>query len=205
MVTIAPPPTQTPRNIQSGVRLRRWNRAEYYRMAEIGVLRPDEAVELINGEVIAKVSPIGPPHRVTVYLASRYLERMFGEDYYTDAQSSLILDDLSEPQPDILVARGGVQNYIDQHPLASQACLVIEVSDSTLPYDRSVKSLLYSQAGIPEYWILNLGARQLEVYRSPNAVTGYASMTVFTEADTITPLEPPIEIAISKLFPPKKA
>lgn len=149
--------------------MRRWTRDEYYRLGEVGVLRPDERVELIDGEIIT-LPPQSSGHATAVYLASAVLRAIFGIGYLVDVRLPLAPSELSEPEPDLAVVVGNPRDYLDEHPRT--ALLVVEVADTTLEYDRETKASLYAAASIPEYWILNLIDRQLEMHREPGALPG---------------------------------
>ncbi len=151
----------------SAVQLRRWTRQEYHQLAESGVLRPDERVELIEGEIV-EMPPQLSPHATGVCLAEDALRAAFGPGFVVRAQLPLALGEYSEPEPDVAVVVGGPRDYAKAHP--TTAVLVVEVSDATLAFDRNVKASLYAAAGIPEYWIVNLVHRQLEVHCDPGAL-----------------------------------
>jgi Uma2 family endonuclease len=188
-----------------GIRLRRWTRDEYYRLAEAGIFRPDERLELINGEIIEHVSPIGSPHSNTVIKAFHRLTEAFGPDFYINIGEPVPTDDSGEPEPDLIVAAGMVDDYADHHPGPSDIRLVVEVSDSSLSYDRRTKAPLYSDAGIPEYWIINVQARRVEVYRDPSPAAGYRTVAEYSETDTVTPLfAPNASISIAAMLPRKR-
>lgn len=169
-------------------RRRRWSRQEYHRMVEVGLLQDDDRVELLDGEIV-EMSPPGPPHSAVITRANSLLLRIFGEAFYVRVQLPVALDKYSEPQPDFAVIR--VQDLDDEeHP--ATALLVLEVSDSSLRYDRVRKSRAYARAGIPEYWIVNLRERQLEVQRDPDAAAGaYRERFVLDSEAEIEPLEAP--------------
>lgn len=183
---------------------RRWTREEYYRMGEAGVLKPDERVELIDGEVVVKVSPQHPPHANGTQVAARTVERAFGAGYDVRRQVPLLLGS-SEPEPDIAVVEGNPEE-MTEHP--TTAVLVVEVADSTLRADRSEKASLYASAGIPDYWIVNLIDRQLEVLRDPMVYPSaryghaYRRSTILLPGETVRPLaRPDAEIAVDALLP----
>jgi len=144
---------------------RLFTRAEYERAAELGLFGPEERLELIGGEVIKKMTPQRSLHATGVGLAARTLGRAFGEAFDVRVQLPLALADESEPEPDVAVVRGGPRDYRDAHP--ASAVLVVEVADTSLAFDRTTKASLYASAGIPEYWIVNLQDRVLEVHREP--------------------------------------
>ncbi len=162
----------------------RFSVKDYYRMAETGVLRPDARVELLDGKII-DMSPIGPFHGdVTDHLNEIFVAASMGR-WRTRVQNSLRLDEHSEPQPDLVLAKP--ISYRQQHPQPEDVYLLIEVSDTTLAADQEDKLPAYGHAGIPEVWIVNLNDLTVEIYREPN-FTGYASKTILRAGDQAKPL-----------------
>ncbi len=141
---------------------------EYHRMGEVGILHEDDRVELIEGELIA-MSPIGSAHSGAVNALTRLLVRVVGDRGVVGVQNPVRLDDLSEPQPDFSVLKPRDDDYRRATPRPHEVLLIIEVADSSLAYDRGVKRSLYARHGIPEFWIVNLGAGEVEVYRLPQS------------------------------------
>jgi Uma2 family endonuclease len=148
----------------SAVQVRRWTRQEYERMTEAGVLTPNDRVELIGGEILT-VTPQKSPHATAVSLINEAVRGVVGTNRHVRIQLPLALTDDSEPEPDIAIVSGSIRDYRDAHP--ESALLLIEVSDSTLAFDRHVKASLYARAGVPEYWIVNLIESVVEIYREP--------------------------------------
>jgi Uma2 family endonuclease len=164
----------------------RFSVKDYYRMAETGVLRPDARVELLDGKII-DMSPIGPFHGgVTDYLNEIFTAASKGR-WRTRVQNSLRLDDHSEPQPDLVLAKPAMDFYRRRHPQAADVFLLVEVSDSTIAADQEDKLPAYGRAGVPEVWIVNLNELTVEIYREPN-FTGYGSKTVRHTGEKISPL-----------------
>jgi Uma2 family endonuclease len=185
-------------------RLYQWTREEYYKMGEFGFF-DDARVELIEGEVI-EMSPINSAHATSVTLAGEVLREIFHTGWVIREEKPLSFGINSDPEPDIAIVKGKTRDFEDAHP--STAALVIEVSDSSLTYDRSRKSSLYAKAGITDYWIVNLQDRQIEIHRRPiidaNAKYGfsYGDKMTFKEDDSVTPLaEPSATIAVADLLP----
>ena len=186
-------------------RRRIWTCEEYERAAELGLFRPEERLELIAGDIVATV-PHTPPHAAGICLSKNVLNRIFTEGYDVRSQLPLAIGNWSEPEPDIAVVTGSIRDYETQHP--TTAVLVVEVADTTLRFDRTTKSALYAQAGIPEYWILALKNRTLIAYRNPAPMSvqplGYSYQTVRTlaETETISPLAAPKAfLAVADLLP----
>jgi Uma2 family endonuclease len=139
--------------------------AEYHRMGEVGILTEDDRVELIEGELIAPF-PISTAHAGTTNRLTRTLVQIVGDRGVVAVGNPVQLDDLSEPQPDFAVLKPRDDDYGIATPRPDEVLLIIEVSDSSLAYDRNVKRSLYARHGIPEFWIVNLKAGEVEVCRT---------------------------------------
>ena len=170
-------------------RLRRWSRGEYARLIDHGILDEDDPVELLDGLLLVK-EPQHSPHRTAVLLTAKALERAFGEGWFVQTQSPIILDDRSEPEPDVCVVHGSPREYVTAHP--SHPALIVEVAQSGLRLARGRKAAAYARAGIVDYWILNLVDRTLEVYREPGRSArrhwGYGSIVVLESSALVSPL-----------------
>ena len=142
--------------------------ADYHRMGEAGILREDAHVELIDGEII-DMAPIGSLHAGTVSYLARLLMRAVGDQAVVSIQNPVMLDEHSEPEPDIALLRPRTDFYKTRHPHPSDVLLVIEVADSSLRYDREFKLPLYARHGITEVWIVDLALNVVDVYRRPEA------------------------------------
>lgn len=164
----------------------RFTVAEYMRMAEVDLLGEDSRVELVWGEIV-EMSPIYIGHTSTVKRLIRLLTQTLGDRIILGVQDPVQLSNDSLPQPDIAVLRPQDDFYSEQQPGPNDILLLIEVADSSLKYDRRVKSKLYGSAGIADYWIVNLPERQIEVYREPRP-NGYRTVTYFAPSETLTPL-----------------
>lgn len=179
---------------------RLFSREEYYRLVEHDIFTPDERTELIYGRIIARMSPMGRPHCVALSKTARALAAAFGADYAVEQQMPFQLASGLEPQPDVMVVPGIVDDYADA-PRASDILLLVEVSDSTLRYDRGTKATMYAAEGIADYWLLNLRARTLEVRRRPEG-GGYLSLDVCQEGETVAPLHAPdASVRVADLLP----
>jgi Uma2 family endonuclease len=147
---------------------KRWITAdEYERMGEAGIFPRDARLELIGGEIF-EMSPIGSPHAACVNFLSGLLNRLFGGTLIVSVQNPIRLDDFSEPQPDLALLRRRDDFYRGAHPTAADVLLVVEIADTTVVTDRSVKIPLYARAGIPEAWLVNIPDGRLEVYSDPS-------------------------------------
>jgi Uma2 family endonuclease len=140
--------------------------AEYHRLAELGFFESDNRFELIRGEII-KMAAKGRLHSVCNSLLFGELYVLMARRACVRGQEPIILSDDSEPEPDVVIARNRSDNYVSSHPLAADILLVIEVSDSTLKYDRRTKLSLYAESGIADYWIFDLVDIQLEMHSEP--------------------------------------
>jgi Uma2 family endonuclease len=163
----------------------RFSVKEYYRMAETGVLRPDARVELLDGRII-DMSPIGPFHGGLVNRLTRLFGKLSNGRWLVSAQNPLRLDDRSEPEPDVMLLKPAADDYTSRHPQPEDVFLLIEVSDSTLDYDREEKLPAYGRAGIAEAWVVNLNDETIEVHREPH-FTGYGSKTILRAGDQAAP------------------
>lgn len=157
---------------------------EYYRMAETGVLPPDVRVELLNGEII-DMSPIGPFHGGVVKRLSRLFNVKAKGRWTVSTQDPVHLDNHSEPEPDVMLLKPASGDYTSGHPKPDDVFLLIEVSDTTVGYDRDEKLPAYGRAGIAEVWIVNLDDQTIEVYREPH-FTGYGSKTILSAGEKAT-------------------
>ena len=161
----------------------RWSLAEYHQMAQIGLLDETDRVELIEGELI-DMAPIGSKHAFRVDSIARALQLAAGTSFLVRVQNPILLGEHSEPQPDIAVVKD--KNYSAAHPCAEDVLVIVEVSDTTLAYDRDVKLSLYARHGIPEVWLLDVNAGELTVYREP-AEGQYRLIRKPTTAEVVSP------------------
>jgi len=153
---------------------------QYHRMIELGILREGEATELIDGILVRKDrsdtggNPMahGPRHSLVLKRLLRQLQPVASHGYHLHPQLPVTLADMQEPEPDLAVVRGQAEDFLDRHPRSSDLLASIEVSDTTLDYDRTTKQRLYAQAGIVLYWIVNIPEGQIEVYERPIPAEG---------------------------------
>ena len=150
---------------------------DFARLGEAGVFGEDDRVELIDGE-IRGMTPIGPPHAWIVNRLTRLLVLQLADRAWVSVQNPLRLDGHTELQPDLVVARGGGNDYADRHPEAGDVLLVVEVADSSLRYDRAEKLPRYARAGIPEAWLVDIAGVAVAVRTDPGP-GGYAREQVF--------------------------
>jgi len=154
----------------------------YHQMAAAGILGPDDRVELIAGEVL-DMSPIGSLHAALVAALSDYLGRLAGGRLTVWAQNPIRLSDSSEPQPDIALVKPRADYYATAHPGPADTLLIVEVAESSLPYDLGVKVPLYARHAIPEVWVIDAATRTTHRFRGPRP-EGY------TDQDVLTPEAP---------------
>ncbi len=202
----SPQPAGPARDVLRRAPARPLTRLEFERAGEQGLFGPDERLELLGGEVIRKMSPQSGAHAAATARVEEALRRAFPEGHVVRVQMPLALGTHSEPEPDVAVVAGCLEDFDHEHPTA--AALVVEVADSTLRLDRRVKASLYALGGIPEYWLVNLPERQLEVHREPIAKVGetfqhhYRLALRLLEGDSVSPLAAPqMTIAVAALLP----
>jgi Uma2 family endonuclease len=206
-ITVRPTYDDEPEDL--GVRKHVWTRDEVYRAMAAGIFEREPKdwlkMELIDGELVEKM-PQNRPHSVAVTKGQRILGRVFGATHYIGVQSPLQVNDISEPEPDLMVVRGDPDDYPD-HPAGRDVALVMDISDSTVRQDRIVKPAIYARAGVVEYWVLLLKARLLEVRREPQLIAGtdvweYRSVHIFHPTDTVAPIATRgAVIPVSELLP----
>jgi Uma2 family endonuclease len=184
---------------------RRFSRAEYDKLIEIGFFQPGDPIELIGGELMV-AEPQGAEHYTAICKTARALEAAFGPGWNVRTQGPIGLDEESEPEPDVAVVPGTLDDYSREHP--SRPVLTVEVSESSLGIDRRRKGSVYARAGLTDYWVLNLVDRVLEVYREPVADSAapfgwrYSHAEVLGADAHVAPLAAPAaSIPVSRLLP----
>lgn len=171
----------------------------YHFMAERGAFAPDERVELLDGE-IREMSPIGSLHARCVNLLTEFLNRVFAGRYIVSSQNPIVLDDLSEPQPDIALLRRREDFYKSALPSANEVALVIEVADSSVAFDRYRKFPNYASAGIPEAWLIDLESELVEVHFQPKEDT-YGMVKIYRRGeDAASETMPELSIGVDELL-----
>jgi Uma2 family endonuclease len=177
---------------------RLWTCKEYERLGDLGLIGPEERTELIEG-VIYRMAPQKSRGAAAMGMTAAALRQTFGSGFDVRVQLPLVLGRRSEPEPDLAVVVGAPQDYAEHHP--ATALLVVEVSDTTLTFDRRVKSALNARARIQEYWIVNVARGQLEVHHDPGA-DGYRIRVILRRGDHISPLaKPEVSIPVADLLP----
>ena len=179
---------------------RRFTRAEYYRMAEAGILGEHDRVELIRGEIV-EMPAMGRRHRAFVGNLTQLLAPRLHDRAIVWVQLPVVLAEDTEPQPDLMVLRRPRPvPYKEREAHAEDVLLLIEVADRSLAYDRSTKLRLYAEAGIPEYWVVDCNAEIVEVYRDPGA-GGYRTVhRVAGRAVLALQAFPDVELTAADIF-----
>lgn len=173
---------------------------EYYRMGEIGILAPDARVELLDGQIIDML-PIGPFHSGVGSRLHDLFARAGGLRWIVRSQYPIRLSARSEPQPNIALVKPRADYYQQTHPKPADVFLLVEVSDSSVQFDREDKLPAYARAGIEEFWIVDLVEGAVEVYREPSSVGVYGVTTKATPGDSVTPQAfPDVVISVAELL-----
>ncbi|MEM9919751.1 MAG: Uma2 family endonuclease [Bacteroidota bacterium] len=171
---------------------------EYHQLAEIGILKESDRVELLYGDIIT-MSPIKSAHAGMVNLLNRLLIRKLLDEAIVTCQNPIELDKYSQPEPDLAIVKVRADDYSSQHPGPEDVYLVIEVADSSLEKDRQVKGPLYAKAGIPEYWIINLSDRQIEIHREPKD-GAYCFQQTVLEGGRVESSSVPLSLGYTDIF-----
>lgn len=193
--------TQQTESIQNNsLSIHRFSIDDYHNLGEVGILKEDDRVELIEGR-ITDMTPIGSKHAACVDRLTNLLVKKLGDNAIVRVQNPIDLtDNDSEPEPDIAILKRQSDFYAEHHPTASDVLLIIEVADSSMDYDRFIKIPLYAKAGIHEVWLVNLLDNTIETYRSPSS-EGYGIMTRLLPAEALSPvLFPDINIKVAEIL-----
>jgi Uma2 family endonuclease len=178
---------------------------QYHAMIRAGILKSGAPLELLEGWLVKKMIK-SPRHRVATRKARLALEEVLPDGWSVDVQEAITTGD-SEPEPDVSVVRGDTSLLLDRHPAPDEVGLLIEVADTSLERDRNWKKCLYARAGIGAYWIVNLGDRQIEVFRAPSGSGDeavYASREVFRPGQAVPVWlddEVVAEVAVDAILP----
>jgi Uma2 family endonuclease len=169
------------------VAIKRWRCSvdEYYSMLETGILTSEDRVELIDGEIV-EMTPTSSGHAASVMRLNRLFGRAVGDRAVVSVQSPLRLDGWSEPEPDLMLLKPRGDFYSGEHPGPADALLVVEVSHTSVEYDRRAKLPLYARAGVAEVWVIVLPEDAIEVHRDPGAL-GYRQLRVCRRGDRLAP------------------
>ena len=173
---------------------------EYLRMGEGGVFAPEARLELIEGEIV-EMAPIGSPHAGMVNTLIWLFSRAAGDQAVVAAQNPLIVGERSVPQPDMVLLRPRADRYSRSHPTAADVLLLVEVADTTLPFDLGTKIPLYARYGIAEAWVIDVQERVVRVFRDPSA-SGYRTSFTVSGGESLTVLALPAAVVpVTALFP----
>ena len=168
---------------------------EYHLMSEAGIFGEDDRVELIEGEIL-EMAAISPRHATCVRRLIGQFRQIPEELAILDVQNPIQLTERTEPQPDVVLLQPRSDYYATAHPIPSEVLLLVEVSDSTVDFDRDVKVPNYARSGIREVWLWDLEGNCLEVYRNPTA-NSYTSMQKFERGEQVSPLAfPEFEVSV---------
>ncbi|TVR04319.1 MAG: Uma2 family endonuclease [Phormidium sp. GEM2.Bin31] len=175
-----------------------WTVEDYHHIIKTGVL-DDRPVELLAGEIVT-MSPEAEPHAFFSRTAGQYLTRLLGDRALVSPAKPITLPNQSEPEPDLAIVQPLGRDYLSHHPYPENIFWVIEYANTSLEKDSTIKYHIYAEAGIPEYWLVNLRTRELVVYRNPRG-RDYGSKETLQKG-TISPLAfpdltIPVEILIS--------
>jgi Uma2 family endonuclease len=181
-----------------------FTREEYDRIAEKGLFE-GQRIELVEGEILC-MSPIGTKHNVVVNLADEVLSGVFDGGFAVRVQSSFVVPGETELEPDVAVVPGRARDYLLRHPDA--AALIVEVAETSLAYDTSIKASLYARAGVPDYWVLDVITPRLIAHRDPGEMPeqpygfGYRDVRVYQAGEEIVPLvKPDASVPVADLLP----
>lgn len=182
----------------SPVRHRRFSVAEYHKMIDARIVGEDEHVELLEGEIV-QMSPMRKPHARATAKIDRWFQRNLGDEYSVRVQFPLTLRD-SEPEPDVAIVRNRDAVAARRHPRS--ALLVVEVADTSVRYDLDVKARIYARARIPEYWLIVVGKKQVEVLKDIDPRKGaYRTRLTVPSTGTLEPAAfPGLGLAVRALF-----
>ncbi|MDZ8106491.1 MAG: Uma2 family endonuclease [Nostoc sp. DedQUE12a] len=172
---------------------------QYHKMVESGILTEDDRVQLIRGEII-EMSPIGTKHAACVKCLNKLFSNKLRDRVLIGIQDPVVLDNNSEPQPDVTLLKPRDDLYITAHPQPQDIFLLIEVADSTILYDREEKIPLYAEANIIEVWLVDINEEIVEVYQQPTAA-GYQLMQKFTRGQSLSiQAFPDVNITVHEIF-----
>ncbi len=182
-----------------------WTREQFHQLGNAAFFEGQRVI-LMEGEILV-MPPIGDLHAGIVTVASAVLRDVFGPGFFVREEKSFDVGNATDPQPDIAVVAGTMREFLYQG--ITNVALIVEVSDSTIAYDRSKKASLYAKAGVADYWVINLDQKppQVEIHRQPQPDDtqhygfGYGEKTVCPSGAIVQPLAAPNPVAVSALLP----
>ncbi|MEO0687433.1 MAG: Uma2 family endonuclease [Cyanobacteria bacterium J06649_11] len=174
-----------------------WTVEQYHQMIDVGVLTEDHKVELLAGKII-EMNPVGRLHAACITTLLEYFFPRLNQEYTLRFENPVTLGDNSEPEPDFVVGIKSNNNYLEAHPKVEDIVVLCEVSDHTLKRDLEIKKGLYAEAGIPEYWIINLFEKELIQFTEPiSAEASYKQQKKYGMSDTFEhPVIGTVEVAM---------
>lgn len=167
----------------AAVKPKKFRVEEFRKMTEIGILPEESGWEIIDGYLIDKMT-IGSKHASVVKRLNRVLTNLVGIQAVISIQDPIHIDNYNEPEPDVVLLAPRDDFYAEGHPTPQDILLLIEVSDSTVEYDRVIKKTLYAEAGIVEFWLVNLKDETIEVYTQPKN-GGYYSARILESGESV--------------------
>lgn len=172
---------------------------DYHKMIDAGVFVGNSDFELIEGEIVKKMTQ-GDFHIACINLLTRIFSRILEDNVILSVQNAVVISNISEPEPDVSLLRFREDFYASGKATAEDVLLLIEVSDSTLKYDRDFKIPLYAEAGVVEVWLINLPRQILEVYTQAEKGK-YKIVGKYTKQQTVSPkLLPELKIRVSDIL-----
>lgn len=198
------PPASAPPPAMVGPAPRLWTRQEFRQLWQLGLFRDSRAM-LVRG-VIYEERRMNPPHATGLRLVTKWLDGLFPTGHDVRTQAPIDFAGENDPIPDVAVVTGSPRDYATAHPTVAQTRLVVEVADTTVFFDLTTKAELYAEAGIVEYWVLDVVKRELTVLRDPSPLTAgghaYTSTTKYQPTDSVAPLAAPTApVLVSELLP----
>jgi len=180
--------------------VRLWTVQEYHQMIAAGVFNPEERTELLEGQIL-QMAAKNPPHAATNLCAANVLNLALAGKALIRIQDPITLSVISEPEPDIAVVQLDQQFYRDRHPVPEDVFLLVEIADTTLSYDRLQKAPAYAQAGILEFWILDVNSYQLYRFRQPQGGKYQEEQILNEDAVVSLVAFPDVKIEVTRLSP----
>jgi Uma2 family endonuclease len=202
-MSVAPPPLEPAEDV-SAATVRQFSVAEYQQLVATGIVTEDENVELLEGFIVKKMSK-DPIHEATVAIIIELLTKRLPPGWHVRGQSASATAD-SQPEPDVLIARGAARDFIHRHPVAADIALVIEVANTSLRRDRGWKRRIYGRAGMVQYWVVDLRAMAIDVFTDPFQAgddAGYRTVRTFGKGQAIdVPLDnAALTVRVDELLP----
>jgi len=171
---------------------------EYYRLADVGILRRDDRVELLDGDIV-EMTPIGIRHAACVDVLNSLFQRFANGRVIVRVQNPIRLSPHSEPQPDLSILKARADFYVSAHPAPRDVLLVIEVADSSATFDRDVKVPLYARSGVPEMWLVDLQEDRIETFSQPTP-DGYLRSHVAVPGERVSCADPGLELLVDEIL-----